>query len=39
MFEYFAHNPTITASNDKDTFWIWVAGEWKMRDHFLVAET
>lgn len=39
MLKYFAHDTAIPSSNYQDIFWIWVARERYMRNHFLVAET
>jgi hypothetical protein len=39
MLKYFAHNTSISTSNYQNVFWIRVARERNMRDHFLVAET
>ncbi len=38
MLKYFPNNTTISTSNYQDIFWIRVAREREMRDHFLVAE-
>ncbi len=38
MLKYFAYNAAISTSNYQDIFWIRVAREREMRDHFLVAE-
>jgi hypothetical protein len=38
MLKYFTYNTTISTSNYQDIFWIRVAREREMRDHFLVAE-
>jgi len=39
MLEYFAHNAAISTPYHKDSFWIRVACEWEMGNHFLVAES
>lgn len=39
VLKCFAHNTAISTSNHQHIFWIRVAGERDMCDHFLVAET
>lgn len=38
MLEYFAHYTTVSPSNYQNVFWIRMAREREMRNHFLVAE-
>ena len=38
VFEDLAHDAPITTADNEHLFWVWVASEGNMGDHFLVAE-